>query len=97
MNRFQKNNTNRLSRRSGILCTGGALMSEMSKETLFISPLSESESKEVEYDLCDNLPCSAMAGTLLDDRLVLLGGWDNDNEFSMDRIISFNAKDHNFL
>jgi len=87
-------NTNRLSRRSGILVTGGALMSEMSNETLFITP--SSESKEVEYDFCDNLPYSigAMAGTLLDDRLVLFGGWDNDNDVSIDRIISFNVKDH---
>jgi len=90
-------NTNRLSRRSGVLVCGGALMSEMSKETLFISPLSsESESKEVEYHRYDNLPYSigAMAGTLLDDRLVLLGGWDNENDVSIDRIISFNVNDH---
>ena len=85
-------NTNRLSRQSGILVTGGALMSEKSKETLIISQSSESESSEVKYHSYDNLPYSigAMAATLLEDRCVFLGGWDNENDVSIDRIISFN-------
>lgn len=87
-------NTNRLSRQSGILITGGAFQSEHTTETIFIPQVSSSSEAE-EVIRLDDLPYSigAMASALVDGRCLFLGGWDNDEESSINRIISFNLDD----
>lgn len=79
----------RLSRESGILITGGAFLSE-NTETLFM-PQTDSEFKQLQ-----NLPFNlgAMASTLVDDRCLFFGGWNNDLDESTDKMMSFYLDDN---